>query len=238
MGIRKAHVTGTNERTGGSPASRPRRPRRDAEANRERLLAAAVSAMLREGRSVPLAAIAAEAGVGVGTLYRKYPDRQALMHALEHRAYDLLVRVLEEIEELECPGRRAIGEYLTRCLEVRDQLVLPLRGAPPLMTAEAVRARRTINRMLDAFLARGRSDGTIRAGVNATDVIVFTTLITQSPPYGPDWRLPADRQIAIFLGALAGDGPADLPGPEITPDDVEEAFAAQAARTAGDRGPS
>ncbi len=106
------------------------------------------------------------------------------------------------------------------------------------MTAEAVRARRTINRMLDAFLARGRSDGTIRADVDATDVIVFTTLITQSLPYGPDWRLMAERQIAIFLGALAGEGLGDLPGAAITRDDVEDAFAAQAARTAGDPGPS
>jgi len=71
----------------GEPAStRPRRrPRRDAEANRERVLAAAAAAMLREGRTVPLATIAAEAGVGVGTLYRRYADRQALLHALEYR---------------------------------------------------------------------------------------------------------------------------------------------------------
>jgi AcrR family transcriptional regulator len=40
--------------------------------------------------SVPLATIAAEAGVGVGTLYRKYPDRAGLMQALEHRAYGLV----------------------------------------------------------------------------------------------------------------------------------------------------
>src|SRR5260370_37803696 len=51
------------------------RPRRDAEANRERVLAAAAAAMTREGHHVPLATIAAEAGVGVGTLYRKYADR-------------------------------------------------------------------------------------------------------------------------------------------------------------------
>lgn len=71
------------------PPRRRRGLRRDAEANRERLLAAAVTAMLREGRNVPLATFAAEAGVGVGTLYRKYPDRAGLMRALEHRAYGL-----------------------------------------------------------------------------------------------------------------------------------------------------
>ncbi len=71
-------------RAGGPASSRPhRRPRRDAEANRERVLAAAAAAMLREGRTVPLANIAAEAGVGVGTLYRRYADRQALLRALD-----------------------------------------------------------------------------------------------------------------------------------------------------------
>ena len=47
--------------------------RRDALANQERVLAAAVTAVLREGRQVPMATIAADAGVGVGTLYRRYP---------------------------------------------------------------------------------------------------------------------------------------------------------------------
>ncbi|TDD96445.1 TetR/AcrR family transcriptional regulator [Actinomadura rubrisoli] len=219
------------EAAGTSPGPRRtrRRPRRDSEVNRERLLAAAISAMLREGRNVPLATIAAEAGVGVATLYRKYADRQALMHEIEHRAYGLLVHILEEIEELGCPGREAVGEYLTRCLEVGDQLVLPLHGAPPLMTAEAVRARQTINRHLDAFLDRGRSDGTIRAEVNATDVIVFTALITQPLSYGPSWPRMAGRQIAIFLNALAVDGPIGIPGPEITQRDIEDSFAAQDA---------
>jgi AcrR family transcriptional regulator len=71
----------------GGAAQPRRRPRRDAEANRERLLAAAAAAMAREGRHVQLAVIAAEAGVGVGTLYRRYADRDALMQALEEREH-------------------------------------------------------------------------------------------------------------------------------------------------------
>src|SRR5699024_3184554 len=83
----------------GGIMSTERRPRRDAEENRRRLLIAAASAILREGRSVPLATIAAEAGVGIGTLYRSYPDREALLRALEHRAYGLLNDILDEIEK-------------------------------------------------------------------------------------------------------------------------------------------
>jgi AcrR family transcriptional regulator len=126
------------------PAAAPprRRPRRDAEANRERVLAAAAAAMLLEGRNVPLATIAAD--VGVGTLYRSYADREALLHALEHRAYRLLNQILDQIvdqvDRHGLPGLDAVAEYLSRTLTIADQLVLPLHGPPPLMCDEAVQA--------------------------------------------------------------------------------------------------
>jgi AcrR family transcriptional regulator len=208
----------TGERAGG------RRPRRDAELNRERLLAAAVSVMLREGRNVPLAAIAAEAGVGVGTLYRSYPDREALLHALEHRAYALLNQILDEVERRDLPGLEAVAEYLARALAIGDQLILPLHGAPPLTSAQAVQARREINRRLDRFIERGRTDGSIRAAVNATDIIVFSANITQPLPHGPRWPLIAERQLAIFVNGLAVSGPNSIPEPAVTRQDIEAAF--------------
>jgi AcrR family transcriptional regulator len=209
----------------GPYAVRPRRrPRRDAEANRERVLAAATSAIEREGRNVPLATIAAEAGVGVGTLYRHYPDREALLHDLEHRAYGLLNEILDDIAGRDVPGLDAVAGFLSRTLAIRDQLVLPLHGAPPLMTPEAVAARLAINRRLDRFIERGHADHSVRASVNATDVIVFSALITQPLPYGPDWTRIARRQLAIFLNGLAWNGPIDFPGPPVERDEIETAF--------------
>jgi AcrR family transcriptional regulator len=133
-----------------------RRLRRDAALNRERVLAAAVSAMLRDGRNVPLAAIAAEAGVGVGTLYRRYPDREALLQALEYRAYGLLTGILDNVAGRDLSGLDAVREFLSGSLAIAEQLVLPLHGAPPLVSAAAVEARRTINRRLEMFIERGR----------------------------------------------------------------------------------
>jgi AcrR family transcriptional regulator len=216
----------------GSPAQR--RPRRDAEANRERLLAAAVSAMMREGRRVPLATIAAEAGVGVGTLYRKYADREALLHDLEYRAYSLLNQILDDTERRDLSGLEAVAEFLSRSLDIGDQLVLPLHGAPPLVTSEAVAARQAINRRLDAFIERGRCDGSIRAAVNATDIIVFSAIMTQPLAHGPEWPRLARRQLAIYLAGIAADAPADMPGPPVTSQDIERTFAARAP--AGHRG--
>jgi len=211
----------------GSPA--PRRTRRDAELNRERVLAAAVSAMLREGRNVPLATIAAEAGVGVGTLYRGYADREALLHSLEYRAYGLLNQILDDVDSRDIPGLEAVREFLSGSLAIGDQLILPLHGAPPLISDQAVQARREINRRLDRFIERGRTDGSIRAAVNATDIIAFSAFITQPLPHGPDWPLVAGRQLAIFVNGVAASGPHDIPGPAVTSQEIETTFARRAA---------
>src|ERR1039457_7091409 len=134
----------------------------------------------------------AEAGVGVGTLYRSYPDRDALLHALEYRAYGLLNQILDDGDRRDIPGLGAVREFLARCRAIGDQLILPLHGAPPLITAQAVQARREINRRLDRSIERGRTDGSVRAAVNATDIISFSAFITQPQPHRPHW--PAARR--------------------------------------------
>jgi hypothetical protein len=127
------------------------------------------------------------------------------------------------------PGLEAIREYLERSLDVGDQLILPLHGAPPLVSTQAVHARREINRRLEGFIERGQADGSIHAAVNATDVIVVSALTTQPLPHGPRWPLIAGRQLAIFVNGLAGSGPAVMPGPAVTRQDIETAFALRSA---------
>ena len=92
-----------------------------------------------------------------------------------------------------------------------------------------MQARREINCRLDRFIERGRTDGSIRAAVNATDVIVFSALITQPLAHGPDWPLIAGRQLAIFVNGLAANGPYEIPGPAVTRQDVETTFALRTA---------
>lgn len=214
---------GAPERAAGQP--KPRRPRRDAVQNRERVLGAAAAAILRDGPNVPLATIAAKAGVGVGTLYRSYPDRLALLHALEYRAYGLLNKILDELDDHSLTGLEAVRAYLSRALAIADQLVLPLHGAPPLTSPEAVKSRRAINQRLDHFIKRGQLDGSIRAPVNATDIIIFSALTTQPLPTGPGLRRIAKRQIELFANGLAASGPVDITGPPVKRTDIERAFA-------------
>jgi AcrR family transcriptional regulator len=198
--------------------------RRDAQANRERILAAAANAMAREGRNVPLATIADLAGVGIGTFYRKYPDRAALLHDMEYRAYDLLIAILDRIQGRQS-GAAAVEAFLLEALGIAEQLVLPLHGAPPLLDESAVLARRRINDEVDSFLAAGRADGSIRGDVNATDVIMCSALTTQPLQHGPNWDVTARRHIALFVAGLKAVDDDALPGQLVKQSDVEAAFA-------------
>jgi AcrR family transcriptional regulator len=70
---------------------RHRALRSDAAANRDRLLAAAAVAVTRDGEKVAMATVAADAGVGVATLYRHYPTREALLSALAARSLEIVL---------------------------------------------------------------------------------------------------------------------------------------------------
>ena len=177
---------------------------------------------------MPMATIASLAGVGVATLYRSFADRDALINALQFRAYGFLNGILDDVANLGLSGLDSVGEFLTRALAISDQLVLPLHGTPPLVSPEATEARQSIDRRLEQFIARGRAEYGIRAPVNATDIIVFSALVTRPLPHNPDWPRLAARQVATFLNGLAGNGPMDVPGPAVTQDDIERTFAADA----------
>ncbi len=217
----------TEEPTG--QTGRRRAVRHDARINRERILTVAAELMGRRGRNVPLADIAEAAGVGVGTLYRGYRDRTALLHALEHRAYGLLIAALDHIGESGRTGAPAVQAYLEECLRLGDQLVLPLRGAPPLTDPTSIDARRRINNALEQFLADGRAEGTVHADVNATDVIACGAMITQPLPHGPTWERLAHRHVALFVSGLRATDAPGLSAPPISSQDVESAFANDAA---------
>jgi AcrR family transcriptional regulator len=200
--------------------------RRDAVSNREKILAVAAELMAQRGRNVPLTEIAEAAGVGVGTFYRKWPDRTALLHTLEHRSYEQLIAILDSIEDSGQTGAQAIETYLSGCLNLGNQLVLPLRGAPPLTDEVAVAARGRVNAALDRFLADGRKDGSVCADVNATDVIMCGAMVTQPLPNTPAFSIIARRHISLFVRGISVPADLPLPGPEVTQHDVEAAFAA------------
>lgn len=186
-------------------AGESRRPlRRDAVANRERLLAAAVTSLLRHGSGATLAQIAAEAGVGIGTLYRRYPTREHLLDALQLRAFGLVNDLVKEIEARDLPGIEALRVFLERTVDHGSQLVMPAHGAPLSPSAEIRERRGELHGRIAAMVERGIRDGTVRADLRMVDVVTFGSLIAVPQPNAGDWPGLMARQIDLFLDAARG----------------------------------
>jgi AcrR family transcriptional regulator len=186
-----------------TPHSHERALRSDAVANRARVLAAAAVAVRRDGERVPMATIAQEAGVGIGTLYRHYSTRAALLAALSRRSWDLVVDHARTAANADGPAVDAIAQFLTQTIAARDDLVLPLHGGPVSRDPETLALRAKIRELLEQVLTRGRHDGSIRADATATDIIITGAMLARPLPHVTDWDRLARRQAEIYIAGLA-----------------------------------
>jgi AcrR family transcriptional regulator len=188
------------EPAGGDP---PRTPRADARRNRERLLDTAVRAFSTVGLNATLDAIAKEAGVGIGTLYRHFPSREALIEAAYRSE---LARLCEAVPGLlrAGPPDAALRDWMDRYIDY----MTTKRGM-----AEALRAviesggnpyshsRDRLAGAIQAMLAAGVEAGTLRADVEAADV--FAALSGVSLTAGrPEQRDQAGRLLDLLLDGL------------------------------------
>jgi AcrR family transcriptional regulator len=188
----------------------PRRPlRKDAVANRERLLAAAVTTLLRHGSGATLSQIAEAAGVGIGTLYRRYPTREDLLEALQLRAFELVIDLVKEIEAHDLRGIDALRMFLERTVEHGSQLVMPAHGVPLSPSSEIHERRGELHGRIAAMVERGVRDGSVRPDLTMKDVVVFGSLTAVPQPGTSDWPALMARQIGLFLDAVRGRQPLD-----------------------------
>ena len=186
----------------GDPSGGGRRLRRDAMANQERVLTAAVSAMLREGRAVPMATIAAEAGVGVATLYRRYATREALLEALAERSFRIVLVAAEKATTRHKSASAALDWFLDYTIEHRAELIFPLQGSPSELPPSARTVQNQVHRAIAHLLERGRMEGSIRADVTTTDVVIFAAMLAQPLSGASGWDSIARRQKQLFLRSV------------------------------------
>ncbi|HEY2640610.1 MAG TPA: TetR/AcrR family transcriptional regulator [Streptosporangiaceae bacterium] len=148
--------------------------RADAQRNRDQLLAAAVAAFSSEDADeVTLESVAKAAGVGIGTLYRHFPSREALVDAAYRSE---LARLCASVPELlaEMPANRAMRtwmdlfvEYMTTKKGMSDALRMVIAsGGNPF-----AESRSRLLTAVSALLAAGAADGTLRADLDPADLL-------------------------------------------------------------------
>jgi AcrR family transcriptional regulator len=167
-----------------SPGRRAERPlRADALRNRHQVLAAARAVFVEQGADAPLDDIARRAGVGIATLYRRFPDRSALMRAV---VLDVLTSVGAEAARAlaeEPDAFRALARYMRAALEARIAAVFPaLLGRIPLDDPTIAAARDAATAPVVTMLQRARDQGTLRADVAFSDVGLVLVRLSRPLP--------------------------------------------------------
>src|SRR5580692_5857135 len=140
-------------------------PRRaDAARNRERVLASAEAVLARDGLSASMRAIAADAGVGLATIYRNFPTQEALYQAIIIRRIETLIAEAAELASAPDPGQAFFG-YFTRVVEhamstkaIADLLVRAGIDPKPGMADIGRRMRHAVQALLD----RAQQAGAVR----------------------------------------------------------------------------
>jgi AcrR family transcriptional regulator len=200
-----------------SPAAPPLRA--DARRNREQLLTAAARAFVDEGPEVPMEDIARAAGVGVGTLYRRFADREALVVAVvQHNLESLLAKIQVAVED-EPRAWDALVRSLSFSRELRISLPPTSQLAPELAAAvrndpEVQRLRRELTEVTDRLVDAAQQEGTLRADVGAGDVAQLFTLVYRATPTAGDQAadVAASRALAVILDGLRTGPHGILPG--------------------------
>jgi AcrR family transcriptional regulator len=177
--------------------------RADAQRNRERLLEVAVRALTQDGPDVTLDAIAKEAGVGIGTLYRHFPTREALVDAAYRNELDRLCSSAEVLART-LPPERALRDWMDRFVDymttkrgMGDALrALIASGGDPF-----AQSRARLTSALTTLLEAGVADGTFRSDVTADDVLLSLSGISLATADRSD-RAQAGRLLDLLMAGL------------------------------------
>ena len=208
------------------PAPRPLR--KDAERNRVRILRAAAEVFTEQGLRATLDDVAARAGVGVGTVYRRFPDKEALVEALFAERLDSLAGFAEQALTNPDPWAGLV-DLLERAAMVmagdrglRQMLMYATYGQD---RAEQARAR--MQPVVSKVVERAQAAGVLRADLYPTDVPVLEFMLGAAAEYAlrvrPEvWR----RYLVLMLDALRPDraGITELPEPALSPEEMVQAM--------------
>jgi AcrR family transcriptional regulator len=218
------HSTDSTDSTHSTDSVGTRPLRRDAELNRQRILRAAAEVFTTRGLQASLDDVARQAGVGVGTVYRRFPDKEALAEALFEERIGALVELAER--GLANPDSwdgiagflHDAGHLLATDRGLREILLFATYGKD-----RVERGKARMQPVVSALVQRAQRDGKLRADLHPTDFPFIEFMLTSAASYAtevrPDIWL---RYLTLILDGLrpARDGVTPFPVPPMEPDEM------------------
>jgi AcrR family transcriptional regulator len=208
-----------------TPAARPLR--RDAERNRRRILEAAAEAFAERGLGVTMDDIAEYAGVGVGTVYRRFPQKELLIEALFEERVGELVAIADEALDEDDPWQALLGfieraQAMQACNRGLKELVLSSTYGRERISS----VRERVEPRVGELVRRAQASGQLRPDMASTDFpliqIMLGAVVDVTREVAPDtWR----RMLAIIADGLrAGEDRTPLPAPALDADQIVHAM--------------
>jgi AcrR family transcriptional regulator len=180
------------------PASR--KPRADAQRNRERILKIAKTAFTRSGANISLDDVARQAGIGSGTLYRHFPTRDALLEAVYHTEVAKLAAAERELSE-KLPPVEALRAWMLLFVDyiAEKHIIAPALNTfvgGPSKLYESSRAQ--ITGAIEALVKRAIKSGDVRKDLEPFDLL-RALIGVSNVASAPDWQESAKRLVDILI---------------------------------------
>lgn len=178
----------------------PRRPRADAQRNREKILEVAKEAFTRSGANVRLDEVAKQAGVGAGTLYRHFPTRDALLEAVYRSEVGKLAGAQIQFSKT-MPPIEALRAWMLLFVDyiAAKQIIAPalntmVGGPSKVFQATGGQVKEAIG----ALVKQAVESGDLRAGTEPLDLLRALVGVS-NVPMGGDWQQSARRLVEILV---------------------------------------
>jgi AcrR family transcriptional regulator len=181
-----------------------RKPRADAIRNRERVLEAAKTVFSAGGPDASLEAVARAAGVGIGTLYRHFPTREALFEAVYRREVQQLADLAEQLKQQQAQPVNALRQWMRSIVRfvatkkgMSAALALAADKNSELVSYSSNRLTRAVGELLDRAIATGE----IRGDIGPEDLL--RALVGMCYMHDqPGWQTSVLRLVDVFIDGL------------------------------------
>ena len=210
-----------SEASAGSAA--PAKLRCDAARNRERVIAAAADVYAERGQALTMDEVASRAGVGIGTVYRRFPTKDALLDAIARPGFERMLGLAREAAA-QADSLDALDAFVRAVVEQHARVGVPFRRVWDASIIPELRDE--VAGLLEQVVDSAKRAGRLRPDVNRRDLMVLLWtccgLVDLTAPHAPDvWR----RHLDLLLDGLRPQGYTELATAPVEPEAWERVIA-------------